>query len=57
LRRLRERKVSLPAILITSQPNSQVVHRAGAAGVGIVEKPLFGNGLLDAIRALLPPLA
>ena len=55
LRQLRERKISLPAILITSQPSSQLVHRAGAAGVGIVEKPLLGNGLVDAIRALLPP--
>lgn len=55
LRELRKRKISLPAILITTQPSSELVHRAEAAGVGIIEKPLFGNALLDAIRALMPP--
>jgi len=46
---LRDRHISIPAILITSLPNENLRDRAAAAGVLIVEKPLLGNGLLDAI--------
>lgn len=46
---LRDRRVSVPAILITSHPNAAVSTRAAHAGIPIVEKPLLGNVLLDGI--------
>jgi FixJ family two-component response regulator len=48
--RLRDRHVSVPAILITSHPTATVSERAARAGVPIVEKPLLGNTLLDRIH-------
>ena len=50
LARLRARGVLMPAILITSHPNAALRARAAAAGVPIVEKPLLGNALLDAVH-------
>lgn len=50
LGKLRERRVSMPAILITSYPNLTLRERAAAAGALIVEKPLLGNALIDGIR-------
>ena len=47
---LRAREVWTPAILLISQPNPSVAARAAKAAVPIVEKPLFGNALLDRIR-------
>ena len=47
---LRRRNVGLNAILITSDPSEKVRQRAAAAGVPIVEKPLLGNALGEAIR-------
>jgi two-component system, LuxR family, response regulator FixJ len=47
---LRDRKISAPAILITSQPSASVRERAEKADIPIVEKPLLGNALLDKIR-------
>jgi two-component system response regulator FixJ len=47
---LRSRAVHLPAILITSQPSQLLRRRAAEAGLPIVEKPLLGDGLLEAIR-------
>jgi two-component system, LuxR family, response regulator FixJ len=47
---LRDRCVSTPAILITSQPNGMLSERAARADVSIVEKPLLGNVLVDKIR-------
>jgi two-component system response regulator FixJ len=47
---LRSRAVQLPAILITSQPSQRLLRRAAEAGLPIVEKPLLGDGLLEAIR-------
>ena len=47
---LRNRHISAPAILITSQPSMSVRERAEKANVPIVEKPLLGNALLDKIR-------
>jgi two-component system response regulator FixJ len=47
---LRSRAVQLPAILITSQPSQLLRRRAAEAGLPIVEKPLLGDGLLEAIR-------
>jgi two-component system, LuxR family, response regulator FixJ len=47
---LRDRRVSIPAVLITSLPNENLRKRATAAGISIVEKPVLGSRLLDAIR-------
>jgi two-component system, LuxR family, response regulator FixJ len=47
---LRDRNISAPAILITSQPSVSVRERAQKADIPIVEKPLLGNALLDKIR-------
>jgi two-component system response regulator FixJ len=58
--KLREREVSVPAILITTHPSPALKKRAASADVPIVEKPLLGNALLDGInqvvtRPALPP--
>ena len=47
---LRERRITTPAILITSHPNALLRERAGAAGVTIVEKPFLSSALLDGVR-------
>src|SRR5262249_22618971 len=51
--KLRDRKLSVPAVLITSHPPRAVAVRADNAGVPIIEKPLLGNALLDKIRELI----
>lgn len=48
---MRARGYTSPAILITSHPPAGVRQRADAAGVRIVEKPLLGDTLIDAIHA------
>ena len=48
--KLRTLEVRTPAILLISQPSPAVAARAAKAAVPIVEKPLFGNALLDRIR-------
>jgi two-component system, LuxR family, response regulator FixJ len=48
--RLRDRRVSIPAILITVRPSAELRSHAAAAGVPIVEKPFEGAGLLERIR-------
>lgn len=53
LRKLRERSISIPVLLITSYPSATLRKQASEAGVKIIEKPLFGNFLLDAIRGAL----
>jgi two-component system, LuxR family, response regulator FixJ len=50
LAQLRSDGIELPAILITGHPGLAVRRRAAEVGVVIVEKPLFGNGLTEAIR-------
>lgn len=50
---LRARGTRLPAILITSHPSAEVSRRAAAAGIAIIEKPLLGNALSEAIRRAL----
>jgi two-component system, LuxR family, response regulator FixJ len=47
---LRKRSVNLPVVLITSHPSAGLRMRAQAAGARIVEKPLLGDMLLDAIQ-------
>ena len=51
---LRVRHVAAPAILITSHPTLALSRRAATAGIPIVEKPLFGNALLDEIKQKVP---
>jgi len=50
---LRRRSVRLPAVMITSGPPAALRARAVSAGVVLVEKPLLGDGLLSAIKALV----
>jgi FixJ family two-component response regulator len=56
LRRLRMRGVSAPAILITSHPSRELVRRAAAFGVPIVEKPLLGDALSKRVNEALGAL-
>jgi two-component system, LuxR family, response regulator FixJ len=53
LARLRERKVKLPAILITSHPSATVRTRAASAGARLIEKPLLNDALFEGIRAAM----
>jgi two-component system, LuxR family, response regulator FixJ len=46
---LRRRGVTLPAILITGHPSVALRRRAEEASVRLLEKPLLGNGLIEAI--------
>ena len=55
LARLRAGGVALPAILITSHASAAVRDSARAAGAVLVEKPLLGDTLVEAIRAVLTP--
>ena len=50
---LRQRGISNPAVLTVSGSSQQVHRRAAAAGITVIEKPFFGNALIDAIRASL----
>ncbi len=51
---LRQRGVAMPAILITTNPGPHLRVRAAAASVTIVEKPLIGDTLVDAIHMAFP---
>jgi two-component system, LuxR family, response regulator FixJ len=53
LARLRERNVSLPAILITTHPSAAIRDRAALTGVRVIEKPLLSDTLFEAICAAL----
>jgi two-component system response regulator FixJ len=53
LRALRKMGVLAPAIIITTNPGSVLRRRVEAEGAEIVEKPLLGNALVEAIRASL----
>lgn len=53
LQTLRAMGVAAPAIIITTEPGATLRRRSEAQGVAIVEKPLLGNALLDAIRVHL----
>jgi two-component system response regulator FixJ len=55
LARLRDRGVSIPAMVITSHPNRKLRERIAAAGVPLIEKPFWGNALTDRIREALDP--
>jgi two-component system, LuxR family, response regulator FixJ len=47
---LRDRRISIPAILMTAHPNENMRKQAAAFGIPIIEKPPFGTRLLDSIR-------
>lgn len=53
IRKLRERNIASPAILMASQPSAALNARAASAQVPIVEKPLLGNALLERIQEAL----
>jgi two-component system, LuxR family, response regulator FixJ len=55
--KLRAQNISIPAVLIISQPNAAVSDRAAKLGVPIVEKPLLGNALVERIRRACNPTA
>jgi two-component system, LuxR family, response regulator FixJ len=54
--KLRAQEVLAPAILlVSSQPTAVLKARAKMAHVPIVEKPLFGDALVDRIREICRP--
>jgi two-component system response regulator FixJ len=53
LTRLRDRGVSIPAMVITSHPNRKLRERIASAGVPMIEKPFLGNVLMERIREAL----
>jgi len=53
LARLRDRGVSIPAMVITGYPNRRLRDRIAAAGVPLIEKPFLGNVLTERIREAL----
>jgi FixJ family two-component response regulator len=53
LARLRDRGVSIPAIIITGYPNRRLRERIAAAGVPLIEKPFLANVLTEQIRQAL----
>lgn len=56
--RLRERRVTLPAILISARVNEQLHRLAERSGLaGVLEKPLSDAALVDSIRSALGPPA
>lgn len=50
---LRRRRVTSPAILITSHPAPDTFRRAKAMSVSLVEKPLVDDRLMQEVRRLL----
>jgi FixJ family two-component response regulator len=51
--KLRERHISVPAILVTSHPSALLLERATKAGIPIVGKPFIEDGLIDRIGAVI----
>jgi two-component system, LuxR family, response regulator FixJ len=52
LEQLRGRGILIPAILMTSYPSSTVRRRSSAIETLIIEKPLLGTALIDALRGI-----
>ena len=48
--KLRDRDISVPAILVATHPSMDLRKCAANAGVAVVEKPLLNSALLDGIR-------
>jgi two-component system response regulator FixJ len=56
--RLRERQVTLPAILISARVNKELHRLAERSGLaGVLEKPFSDAALVDSIRSALRPPA
>ena len=54
VKRLRNRDISAPVILITGYPDEQISERAASAGVHhVVRKPLLDDSLIGHIRGAL----
>jgi FixJ family two-component response regulator len=53
LAKLRDRNITTPAILTALHPSSGLLKRASDAGAVVVEKPLFGNALIENIHAVI----
>ena len=53
LERLRAAAVSLPAILIATNPSRALRREAAASGTPLIEKPLLTDALRDTVRAAL----
>ncbi len=54
---IRRRGMTNPAVLIISNASPKIRDRAAMAGVAVIEKPFFGNELVDAIRDSLASIA
>jgi len=52
IRALRQRGCTVPAILMTTQPDARCRREAARISTPIVEKPLIGDVLSDCIRAV-----
>ena len=48
--KLRERHVSLPAVLVTGLPSEELRNRAAEAGVALLAKPVLDDRLVDSIQ-------
>ncbi len=55
LERLRQRKVAIPAIVITSAADARLRGRLLLADAQLIEKPLLNDHLTDTIRDLIQP--
>lgn len=53
LSELRRRRISAPAILVTTDPSAEVRRKAVFVEAAIVEKPLLGEILFQAVRMAL----
>jgi two-component system, LuxR family, response regulator FixJ len=51
--KVRDRRGSMPVILVTGHPDADIRGRAAAAGVALIEKPFRGTLLIDCIHAAL----
>jgi two-component system, LuxR family, response regulator FixJ len=51
--RLRDRGISIPAMVITGYPNRRLRDRLAAAGIPLIEKPFLGNVWTERIRDAL----
>ncbi len=57
VRTLREKGLTLPAILVATNPTRRLRAEARAAGISIVEKPLLTEALEDSVRRALEAAA
>ena len=53
VRQLRIMSITVPVILITGRPTAALSASATSAGINVVEKPLFGNALIEGIREVI----